>query len=705
MLEQLDQVDWANLRHAYGAATDVPDLLRALASDRQQDREEALSGLYSNIWHQGTVYEATAYAVPFLIELLDAPEVGGKGGLLGLLQALATGNSYLAVHQDMDSYYNERRTPEFASRLERELPAVRAAHAAVVEGTPVYLRLLAHADPEIRFTVPDVLAVCEERADVIEPALRDRMTTEADVRVKAKLILCLSGLAQRACRLTPQAAPMNADRHRLLAELMESRQEAPSTRLVAALALAGLAGVRPSPTVEAVLHETLAVALETFDRLPWCGEGWALTVISEMLHGQPDLHLRLLLELLRHPNPRLRADAIYAVEEVCRQWRSAPGLVATALGTLLRDADNDVRRSAAGALSAIGSAARLAVEPLLAALQDRSPEVRADAAVALGKFREERAVPGLLRLLSHPRTRAGALSALHRFGPAAASAVPQLRQLLGGHGDEQIQIRAAHVLGTIGPAARPALPDMIAALHNPAVAAGTAWALGLWGAAAGEAVPDLTTLLAAADNPTRLNAAKALGQIGPAARAAVTTLTILLNDTDASVRAHTALALWQINETAEQAVPVLTAILESQRDGRMLVAQWACSYAAEFLGLMGPSARPAVPLLRAMMTHELHWVRVHSARSLWRIEGKAEELLPVLLQELECRPAGLVVLECLGEMGPLARSAVPALEQIIHSEVRLPKHGAFDSWVDDDEAFAAAAARALERIEPRGSIA
>ena len=33
MLERLHNIDWSSLTHAYGAATDVPGLLRALAAD------------------------------------------------------------------------------------------------------------------------------------------------------------------------------------------------------------------------------------------------------------------------------------------------------------------------------------------------------------------------------------------------------------------------------------------------------------------------------------------------------------------------------------------------------------------------------------------------------------------------------------------------------------------------------------------------
>ena len=91
MLEDLDLVDWAHLTHAHGEASDVPDLIRALASSDAEERRNAMHALYGNIWHQWTVYEATAFAVPYLIELLDAPGVEGKDGILHLLATIAKG--------------------------------------------------------------------------------------------------------------------------------------------------------------------------------------------------------------------------------------------------------------------------------------------------------------------------------------------------------------------------------------------------------------------------------------------------------------------------------------------------------------------------------------------------------------------------------------------------------------------------------------
>ena len=50
------------LHHAYGPAEDVPNQLRALISHDEKQRDEALYALHGNIWHQGTIYEATSHA-------------------------------------------------------------------------------------------------------------------------------------------------------------------------------------------------------------------------------------------------------------------------------------------------------------------------------------------------------------------------------------------------------------------------------------------------------------------------------------------------------------------------------------------------------------------------------------------------------------------------------------------------------------------
>src|SRR5579859_3280913 len=162
MLSTLDHVPWSQLQHAYGSAEDVPRLLRGLASLDATKRKKAIHALYGNIWHQGTVYEATAYAVPFMLELLHDPNVQDKAQILVLLVNLANGHSYLDVHQHLirfdQSDTEGMRSAEWQAQLARELSWVRAAHDAVCQGIPTYLDLLGAVDPEVRAAAAYTLA-------------------------------------------------------------------------------------------------------------------------------------------------------------------------------------------------------------------------------------------------------------------------------------------------------------------------------------------------------------------------------------------------------------------------------------------------------------------------------------------------------------------------------------------------------------------
>src|SRR5437867_2823141 len=87
-LDGLEKLSWQDLFHAYGPATDVPGLLRALADPNRATeevrkravqghksiREHVISELWGNVHHQGTVWSVTPHTVPFLLEILrDGP--------------------------------------------------------------------------------------------------------------------------------------------------------------------------------------------------------------------------------------------------------------------------------------------------------------------------------------------------------------------------------------------------------------------------------------------------------------------------------------------------------------------------------------------------------------------------------------------------------------------------------------------------------
>lgn len=100
-LTELDLVPWQQLAHAYGVgvtglgiAHDVKGALRHLA---QSPAQALRNGLNSNIFHRGTVYEATAYAVPFIAAVIAGPiERGVRVQLALLLAHIARSASYEA---------------------------------------------------------------------------------------------------------------------------------------------------------------------------------------------------------------------------------------------------------------------------------------------------------------------------------------------------------------------------------------------------------------------------------------------------------------------------------------------------------------------------------------------------------------------------------------------------------------------------------
>ncbi|HEX2913280.1 MAG TPA: hypothetical protein VH186_20930 [Chloroflexia bacterium] len=233
MLENLDKIDWSKLLHAYGPASDVPGLLRELTSAEEEVRDAAYGELYSNIWHQGTVYEASSYAVPFLIELLEQPEVREKERVLGLLEAIAHGSSYNAAHADLTIFEKESQTEEYQREMQIQLGWVRQAYLAVREGLPVYRVLLNHPEPAVRAGAADLLATFTEKEEAPASArlLLARFSREENSAVKNSLVTSLGFLAK----------PGTAEAE-LLHGLLSARHEEPLLRQLAAAALSRVMG-------------------------------------------------------------------------------------------------------------------------------------------------------------------------------------------------------------------------------------------------------------------------------------------------------------------------------------------------------------------------------------------------------------------------------------------------------------------------------
>lgn len=228
MLEGLEDVPWAKLRHAQGPADDVPDLIRDLASAQNEPRARAQYDLYATLWSHGTVCEATPAAIPFLIALLEHAEHVDRPWLLIYLSALANGGSHHEVHQLHGIYEGERNTPEFAAKIAQEQSWVGDATLAVRKGLQTYQQLLSHDDASTRASAAFLLGGLRDDAPTTIAVLSGRLASESVAVVRASVAEALGSLGDE---------PLT--RRRLL-DLVE-HDNAPYVRWTAARSLAFLA--------------------------------------------------------------------------------------------------------------------------------------------------------------------------------------------------------------------------------------------------------------------------------------------------------------------------------------------------------------------------------------------------------------------------------------------------------------------------------
>jgi len=245
MLEGLGSVDWAKLEHAYGPAEDVPDLIRALDSSVEDEREAAFHALYGNIFHQGTRYKATPAAVPFLVELASQPSPKSLPELLGLIVHCVAGYFSAAwgpAHASGPVWGGG--PPPMADYGEND--KIRAGcEDAAAPMMPVAMRQLHHDSADVRAHAAWLLAALRKFAAGHEavPRLADRLAAEPNARVRAMRVFAIGHLApmgddQELSKAFDDASPLV----RVMAAMLWARRARESTppRVVDAL-LAALA--------------------------------------------------------------------------------------------------------------------------------------------------------------------------------------------------------------------------------------------------------------------------------------------------------------------------------------------------------------------------------------------------------------------------------------------------------------------------------
>jgi HEAT repeat protein len=274
--------------------------------------------------------------------------------------------------------------------------------------------------------------------------------------------------------------------------------------------------------------------------------------------------------------------------------------------------------------------------------------------------------------------RSAAAENLGRLGPQAKFAIAGLAERLLDT-DPKVRSKAALALGQIGSAA---VPELIIALRNPDkyVRREAVWALAKIGPEAGSAVFALAKVLRDTDAPVRKGAARALGQVGREAQAAIPLLIEALKNSDLL---FCRLVAWALGKIGASAVPALMRALNHPDKYVRREAVWA-------LGHIGPESRSAIGILITILKNPPLYLpptlggdREGGPLSVTRKAGPNQETELVFLTSIRDARLRAYAAHALGQIGPEAHSAVPALTAVL---------------ADANDKVAAAAARALDQI-------
>lgn len=330
-----------------------------------------------------------------------------------------------------------------------------------------------------------------------------------------------------------------------------------------------------------------------------------------------------LMPLLQDPAPAVRAHAAHSLGQI-----GSPAVAAVpTLGKLLADPDKSVRGETVSALGALPAEPAVLIPLLVQAAHDAEPAVRLramKALVALGPA----AVDPLAKMLADDDLEYWAGLALNELGSAATAAIPSLIEELQ---DEHLESRreAILALAAMGPKAEAAVAPLTAALDDPALCGAAAYALGCIGPAAAPAQAKLETLSNSEEPMVQTVSVWALARITPE---------------DAARKTH--------------AVQLLAkALTHPQQRIREAAAR----------GLVGLKPEPAVvlPALREAMA-SADAAQVQNAMDAMASLG--ELAVPGLIEALEHEPSQVRAAYILGEIGPAAAAAVPALTKLLHAD-------------------------------------
>jgi HEAT repeat protein len=198
----------------------------------------------------------------------------------------------------------------------------------------------------------------------------------------------------------------------------------------------------------------------------------------------------------------------------------------------------------------------------------------------------------------------------------------------------------------------------------------------------------LLALLKDEDPYTRSQAAAPLGAMDVDADAAVPALIEALNDSDLAVRMAACGALGEYGPAARCAAPALVHLLQEAAaayhdSSPPIVVYDLCEAVSGALQVIEPSAKDFIPLIVATIKTGADLLLQNLGALGWTVFGpeEATEILPILIAALDDsdREVHTLAICLLGQIGPLARAAVPGLMERLRDSDAECRRGAVEA--------------------------
>jgi HEAT repeat protein len=566
---------------AGSAPTSVADLAKAATSGPAKSREDAIDDL-------SDLGPKAKEAVPQLVEAMKAQEPGVRWRAARALGAIgpaaADAAAALATALDDPDHHvrshaayalgaigapSQKYVKALVARITDEDSHVRRAairavdriHPDPEEVVPAIAAALSAADPSVALAAVRSLQAYGEKS--LPTAIK--VLRESKPKSKARYWACVL-LAEFGPEAEAGVEPLTT----------ALTDEDVGIRMQAALALGHIGPTAKSsvPALIRTLDDSLTgVRYTAAYALGLIGDKRALPALKKSSVGKDTL---------------LNTLSIWAIAKIEPDNEQAVAKAIDAIVAAMEDKRPEVRQTAAQALWDLKAPHEKVGPALAAALNDENPEVVGhvlDSLASLG----EKIAPRVSAALEDPKRRTKALALVQRMGSQAKACVPALIKILGtktegaAASNDDTTGQALMALGNIGPDAAAAVDPISESLHSKdaQVVGAACYALGRIGKPAAPTVPEITKQLGSDSLYTRVSAAWALVSIDDD-RARVTKLVL----------------------------PVLVKALDS--DIPMVQIE-----AAETLGTLGPVVKSAVPKLKSLVDHSNSAV---STAAHWAVE-------------------------------------------------------------------------------------